>query len=58
MEQVQEADGVSIGNVAGQLVSCRSKELKTSLTRITGGRLFEKTEADLLDAMKKRVVRY
>ena len=46
MKQMQ----VSIDNVAGQLVQCGSKELITSLQRIT--------EADLLVEMKKLVVRY
>ena len=49
---------VSDDNVAGQLLSCGSKELQTSLQRITGGTLYQKTEADLLDEMKKLVVRY
>ena len=46
------------GNVAGQLISCRSKELQTSLQRITGGTLYQKSEAHLFDEMKKLVVRY
>ena len=46
---------VSHGNVAGQLISCGSKELQTSLQRITGGTLYQKTEAHLFDEMKKLV---
>ena len=49
---------VSTDNVAGQLISCGSKELQTSLQRITGGKLYDKTKADLLDEMKKLMVRY
>ena len=45
MKQMQ----VSTDNVAGQLISCGSKELQTSLQRITGGKLYQKTEVDLLE---------
>ena len=51
---IQEADE----GLAGQLISCGSKELQTSLQRITGRTLYQKTEADLLDEMKKLMVRY
>ena len=49
---------VSTDNVAGQLISCGSEELQTSLQRILGGKLYDKKEVDLLDEMKKLVVRF
>ena len=57
-EEYKKQMQVSIDKVPGQLVSCGSKELITSLHRITGGTLYSKTEADLLAEMKKLVVRY
>ena len=45
-------------NVAGQLISCASNELETSLLRILGKELYNKTEVELLGEMKKLVVKY
>ena len=50
-------------NLAGpglirQLYACCSDELKTSLSRITGGQQFVKSEADLLKLMKQLSVKY
>ena len=49
---------VSTTNVAGQLISCRSDELQTSLQRIVGRELYNKTKVELLGEMKKLVVKY
>ena len=49
---------VSTTNVAGQLISCGSDELQTSLQRIVGRELYNKTEVELLGKMKKLVVKY
>ena len=49
---------VSTTNVAGQLISCGSDELQTSLQRIVGRELYNKTEVELLGEMKKLVVKY
>ena len=57
-EEYKRQVHVSTDKVQGQLVSCGSKELQTSLHRITGGTLYSKTEKELLAEMKKRVVRY
>ena len=47
-EEYKKQMKVSPHNVAGQLISCGSQELQTSLTRITGRALYKKTEAYLL----------
>ena len=57
-EEYKRQVHVSTDKVQGQLVSCGSKELQTSLHRITGGTLYSKTEKELLAEMKKLVVRY
>ena len=49
---------VSTTNVAGQLILCGSDELQTSLQRIVGRELYNKTEVELLGEMKKLVVKY
>ena len=49
---------VSTDNVAGQLILCGSEEIQTSLQRILGVKLYEKTEVDLLEKMKNLLVRY
>ena len=41
-----------------QLYACCSEELRQSLSRSTGGKHFEKTEAELLALMKQLAVRY
>ena len=57
-EEYKRQVHVSTDKVQGQLVSCGSKELHTSLHRIMGGTLYSKTEKELLAEMKKLVVRY
>ena len=57
-EEFKRQVHIPTDKVPGQLVSCGSKELQTSLHRITGGTLYSKTEKELLAEMKKLVVRY
>ena len=49
---------VDTGNVSGQLISCTSNELETSLRRILGQDLYNEAEVVLLREMKKLVVKY
>merc|ERR1712055_1204907 len=46
---------VGAGIVSGQLISCTSTELETSLRRILGENLYDETEAVLLREMKQLV---
>ena len=45
-------------NAPGLLVTCLTPELKTSLYRITGGQHYTKSEAHLLEEIKKLVVKH
>ena len=45
-EEFKRQVHISTDKVPGQLVSCGSKELQTSLHRITGGTLYSKTEKE------------
>ena len=49
---------VDTGNGTGQLISCTSNELETSLTRILGKDLYNEDEVVLLREMKKLVVKF
>ena len=49
---------VDTSNVAGQLISCTSDELETSLTRVLGNDLYNETEVVLLNEMKRIVVKF
>merc|ERR1711895_254984 len=49
---------VETGDVPGQLISCGSNELQTSLTRVLGKSLYKETEGVLLHEMKKLVVKF
>ena len=49
---------VDTGNVSGQLISCTSNELETSLRRILGQDLYNEAEVVLLREMKQLVVKF
>ena len=49
---------VETGDVSGQLISCGSNELQTSLTRVLGKDLYKETEGVLLHEMKNLVVKF
>ena len=49
---------VDTGIVSGQLISCTSNELETSLRRILGENLYDEAEAVLLREMKQLVVKF
>ena len=49
---------VETGDVPGQLISCGSKELQTSLTRVLGKGLYKETEGVLLLEMKNLAVKF
>ena len=49
---------VDTGNVSGQLISCASNELETSLRRVLGKDFYNETEGVLLLEMKKLVVKF
>ena len=49
---------VETEDVSGQLISCGSNELQTSLTRVLGKDLYKETEGVLLLEMKNLVVKF
>merc|ERR1712105_340201 len=49
---------VDTGTVSGQLISCTSNELETSLMRILGKDLYNEAEVVLLCELKKLVVKF
>ena len=57
-EQYKEEYGLTGSALIRQLYACCSDEMKTSLSRITGGQQFKKTEQELLTLMKQLAVRY
>ena len=57
-EQYKEEYGLSGSALIRQLYACCSDEMKTSLSRITGGQQFKKNEQELLTLMKELAVRY
>ena len=42
----------------GILYACCSEEMRTAVSRLTGGTQFSKSEKDLLDVMRSLAVRY
>ena len=57
-DQYKEEYQLSGRALIRQLYACCSEEMKTSLSRITSGKQFEKTEKELLELMKQLAVRY
>ena len=57
-EQYKEEYRLEGPQLIRQLYACCSEEMKTSLSRITSGQQFKKTEKELLELMKQLAVRY
>ena len=57
-DEYKQEYGLSGSALIRQLYACCSDELKTSLSRITRGQLFKKTEQELLKLMKLLAVCY
>ena len=57
-DQYKEEYGLQGPSLIRQLVACCSDEMKTSLSRITAGQQFQKTETELLLLIKQLAVRY
>ena len=57
-EQYKEEYGLQGPSLIRQLYACCSDEMKTSLSRITAGQQFKKTEVELLNLIKQLAVRY
>ena len=57
-DQYKEEYALTGPQLIRQLYACCSEEMKTSLSRITAGQQFRKTEKELLDLMKQLAVRF
>ena len=57
-EQYKEEYKLEGPQLIRQLYACCSVEMKTSLSRITSGQQFKKTEKELLELMRQLAVRY
>ena len=57
-EQYKEEYELEGPQLIRQLYACCSVEMKTSLSRITSGQQFKKTEKELLELMRQLAVRY
>ena len=57
-DQYKEEYGLVGPQLIRQLYACCSEEMKTSLSRITAGQQFKKTEEQLLKLMKELAVRF
>ena len=57
-EEYKKEYGLTGASLVRQLIACCSADLKTSLSRLTGGKHFSLSEKDLLSHMKTLAVRY
>ena len=57
-DQYKEEYGLQGPQLIRQLYACCSEEMKTSLSRMTAGQQFTKTETQLLELMKQLAVRF